>query len=332
MSRWGKFQDVADLPVNAFSESKFTRTYEGGGGGGSQESTSYQTNLPEYAEPYYKEMMARTQAESIKPYQAYTGDRISGFTPEQTAAMQGIYGLQTPGALGEAEKGYAGLAAAGTPTYTAGTFDTAAAQQYMDPYMQAVVNEQKKQIQQDYTRAKAGRAAQAVQAGAFGGGRAGAEEAVAESEMLDRMAQAQATGLQQSFESGRQQFGAEQAMQQQQAQIGQQAQQMQLQVSQAQENLAQTQQAMDTARLNLQKATGAEEQAQAQRQLDQAYQDFVNARDYERQQLAFYNALLRGIPVPVQQETIAYQPGAGLGSQIAGLGIAGLGAYNAMGG
>ena len=84
------------------------------------------------------------------------------------------------------------------------------------------------------------------------------------------------------------------------------------------------------ARLNLQKATGAEEQALAQRELDQKTEDFVNARDYERQQLAFYNALLRGIPVPVQQETIAYTPSAGIGTQLAGAGLAGLGVFNAM--
>jgi hypothetical protein len=156
--------------------------------------------------------------------------------------------------------------------------------------------------------------------------------------------------MQTAYQQAREQFGAEQALQQTEAQqrlateqaaeaskqfgagFEQQQQQLQLQVAQAQENLANTQQTLDTARLNLQKATSQEEQALAQRELDQAYQDFVNARDYERQQLAFYNSLLRGIPVPVQQETIAYQPTAGLGTQIAGLGIAGLGAYNAMGG
>ena len=414
MSRWGKFQDVADLPIRAFSDSKFTRTYEGGGGGGTTESTSYQTNLPEYAQPYYEEMMARTQAESIKPYQAYAGDRVAGFTPEQTAAMQGIYGLQAPGGMAAAEAGLAGAAQAAqglqtytpttfgtqyaptgvtsgyqaqqiTPGYQAGTFDTATAQAMMDPYMRSVLDVQKREAMKEFQRGKAGRAAQAVQAGAFGGGRFGAEEAVAESEMLDRLANIEATGMQQAYEQARAQFGAEQGMQQQAAQMGltaqqqteaarqaqeqfaqsaaqmtdQQAQfaanmaqqvatsqeaanqfaaqygqqgvQLSMQVAQAQQQQAEAQQNLDTARLNLQKATGAEEQAQAQRTLDQAYQDFVNARDYERQQLAFYNALLRGIPVPVQQETITYQPTAGLGTQLAGAGLAGLGAYNLMG-
>jgi len=359
MSRWGKFQDIADLPIRAFSNSKFTRTYEGGGGG-SQESTSYQTNLPEYAQPYYEEMMARTQAESIKPYTPYGGDRVAGFTPAQQQTQAAIMGMQRPGELAQASQAYAALGqkAAGT-TYTPTTFsegykagtltDQGTLEKYMSPYMQNVLDVQKREATKEYQIAKAGQAAEAIKAGAFGGGREGVQRAVAQSEYLDRLADIQATGQQQAFQQAASQFGAEQAMQQQEAQqrlateqateasrqfgagFEQQQQQMQLQVAQAQENLAATTQNLDQARLQLQQAVGAEQQAMAQRNLDQAYQDFVNARDYERQQLAFYNALLRGIPVPVQQETIQYSPSAGLGTQLAGLGLAGLGAYNQMG-
>jgi len=414
MSRWGKFQDVADLPIRAFSNSKFTRTYEGGGGGGGEQtSTSYQTNLPEYAQPYYEEMMARTQAESIKPYQAYGGDRVAGFTPAQQQAQQGIMGMTMPGTMGAAEAtmGQVGQAAMGqqytpttfgtqyaptgvtsgyqaaqiTPGYQAGTFDAATAQAMMDPYMRQVLDVQKAEAAKEFAKSKAGTAAEAVRAGAFGGGRFGVREAEMESEYLDRLANIEATGMQQAYTQAREQFGAEQGMQQQAAQMGLTAQQqteaarqaqeqfaqsaaqmtegqqqfaasmaqqvatsqeaanqfaaqygqeglqLALQTAQAQQNLGQAQQSMELAQYNAQNAVGAEQQAAAQRELDQAYQDFVNARDYERQQLAFYNALLRGIPVPVQQETIQYTPSAGIGTQLAGLGLAGLGAAGAMG-
>ena len=39
----------------------------GGGGGGPTESTVTQTNLPEYAEPYYRDLLARTGYESAVP-------------------------------------------------------------------------------------------------------------------------------------------------------------------------------------------------------------------------------------------------------------------------
>lgn len=386
----------------------------GGGGGGTTESTSYQTNLPEYAEPYYKELMARTQEESVRPYTPYGGDRIAGFSEAQQQAQEGIMGLQTPGAIGDAEAtmGEVGQSAlqqsydpnqfqsqyqatpyqsdyqAGQfdPGYEAGTFDAETAEQYMDPYMRNVIDTQKREATQDFQRSQAGTAAEAVQAGAFGGDRFGVREAEMESEYLDRLADIEAQGMQQAYQTGREQFGAEQGMQQQAAQMGlssqqqteaarqqqeqfaQSAEQMTdqeqqfaadmaqqvassqeaadqfaaqygqeglqtaLATAQAQQNLGQTQQTLEQAQLEAQNAVGAEQQQLAQAQVDQAYQDFVNARDYERQQLAFYNSLLRGIPVPVQQETIQYQPSAGIGSQLAGAGIAGLGAFNAMGG
>jgi len=386
----------------------------GGGGGGTTESTSYQTNLPEYAEPYYKELMARTQEESIQPFQPYGGERIADFTSAQEQAQEGILGLQAPESLGEAEStmrevGQSALQQSYDPTqfenqyqvtpmqtqyqasefdpgYEAGTFDAAAAERYMDPYMRQVIDTQKREAAQEFARSRAGTAAEAVQAGAFGGSRFGVREAEMESEYLDRLADIEAQGMQTAYQQAREQFGAEQAMQQQAAQMGLSAQQQEeaarqqqeqfrqaaeqmteeeeqfaanmaqqvatsqeaanqfaaqygqeglqtaLSTAQAQQNLGQAEQRLEQARLQAQQAVGQEQRQMKQAELDQAYQDFVNARDYERQQLAFYNALLRGIPVPVQQETIRSQPSAGLASQAAGLGIAGLGAYNALGG
>ena len=134
------------------------------------------------------------------------------------------------------------------------------------------------------------------------------------------------------------QFAAQQGMTAQQqaeaskqfgATFTQQKQQIQTQVAQAQQELGTAQQELDMARYKAQNAVGAEQQALAQKELDQKYQDFVNKRDYERQQLAFYNSLMRGIPVPVQQETIAYKPQPSLAGQIGGMGLAGLGMFNA---
>ena len=45
-------------------------------------------------------------------------------------------------------------------------------------------------------------------------------------------------------------------------------------------------------------AAGATQQQQAQRSLDQAYQDFLNQRDYGRGNTAYLNAAIRGLQVP----------------------------------
>ena len=62
----------------------------GGGGGGVQESTVTQTNLPEYARPYFEDMLKRSVYESTRPYEAFPGQRIADFTPAERAGMAGF--------------------------------------------------------------------------------------------------------------------------------------------------------------------------------------------------------------------------------------------------
>lgn len=90
----------------------------GGGGGGSAptHTTSTSTNLPEYAKPYYEELLKQTGKQvystddkgnvtGMKGYQPYAGDRIAGFTPGQQAIQQQVAGLETPGQFGQATAG-----------------------------------------------------------------------------------------------------------------------------------------------------------------------------------------------------------------------------------
>ena len=58
---------------------------KGGGGGGVQESKVTQTNLPEYARPYFEELLGRTVFETTRPYEAYPGQRIAEFTDREIA-------------------------------------------------------------------------------------------------------------------------------------------------------------------------------------------------------------------------------------------------------
>ena len=104
----------------------FTLNVGGGGGGspapsGPQTSTSYSTNLPEYAQPYYTELMKQAgkavystdssgNVTGVTPYKQFggttelaggitsaPGQRIAGFTPGQQAVQQQVSGMQTPG-------------------------------------------------------------------------------------------------------------------------------------------------------------------------------------------------------------------------------------------
>lgn len=98
---------------------------KGGSGTTTQYVKSEQSNLPEYARPYFESMMQRSQSLLSQPYQRYVNadgtpiERIAGFTPEQQQVQQNVLNQQTPGQFGTAT----GLGtAAGLGSLTAGQY------------------------------------------------------------------------------------------------------------------------------------------------------------------------------------------------------------------
>src|SRR5210317_1609046 len=86
---------------------------KGGGGGGATESKSVTTNLPEYAQPFYEELLKQSGKQiyqtddsgavtGVKEFQPYTGQRVAPFSTEQQAVQTEVAGMQTPGAFGTA--------------------------------------------------------------------------------------------------------------------------------------------------------------------------------------------------------------------------------------
>jgi len=106
-----------------------------------------------------------------------------------------------------------------------GRFTGSAVQEYMSPYMQAVVDEQSRRAMQQFDEQRGERSARAVQAGAFGGSRQAVQEGIAERGLLDRLSGIQAEGSQQAFQQAAEQFGADRAADfaRQQAQAGEAA-------------------------------------------------------------------------------------------------------------
>ena len=70
---------------------------KGSSGGGVQESVVTQTNLPEYAEPFFQELLGRTVYESTRPYEAFPGQRIAEFDPFEQYGMQGMAEMAAAG-------------------------------------------------------------------------------------------------------------------------------------------------------------------------------------------------------------------------------------------
>ena len=65
-----------------------------------QEVTTTQSNLPEYAKPYFMDIMTRAQKESNRPYEAYGGERIAKFTPAQEQIQQNALAMGAPAQFG----------------------------------------------------------------------------------------------------------------------------------------------------------------------------------------------------------------------------------------
>lgn len=208
-------------------------------GGGSkaptkQEVVTTTSNLPDYAQPYFENLMQRAQAESYRPYTPYGGERIAGFTDPQLQAQQGIMGMQTPGQLGTAT----GLATtAGLGSLAAGQYNPASfqaqqvrpgglsyfqmgapqqfgqeqAQQYMSPYFQNVLDTQKREAITDAQKAQLGANLGAARQGTYGGSRQLLAQTERERALGQQLGDIQAKGLQSAYESAQQQFERDRA-------------------------------------------------------------------------------------------------------------------------
>jgi hypothetical protein len=317
------------------------------------QSTTYSSNVPEYARPYVENMLESTQKQiytyndqgqqtGFRPYQPYSkdpNDYIAGFSPIQQQAQAGVAGLRTPdqfqvgsqlaGVSGLGSLGLAGQAAGAGQQFAQQATNPYAVQQYMSPYMQNVVDYQKSQALRDYQLAAPMRARQAVGAGAFGGSRQAIMEAEAERALGSQLQGIAAQGSQQAFQDAQrqQQFGANLGLQGIQA--GLQGMGQAGQAAGTLGQLGQQQLGAQTNILNLQSQVGAQQQAQEQQKINQAIQDYATAQQYPYMQLGIMNAMLRGLPLQ-STTTQSYQAQPSTGQQLLGYGLGALGAYKAF--
>lgn len=302
----------------------------GKGGGQSPQPTSQtvtQTNLPEYAKPYFENILGRAQAESYRPYQAYGAERLSGFTPGQQAVQAETAGMQTPGQFGAATglTGMGGLGSLGAgQQYFGMATDPNQMQTFMSPYQQAVTDVAKRGAIREAQMAQMQTNLGAARQGTYGGARQALAQSERERGLLDRLSGLQAEGSQKAFDAARQaqQFGAD---------LGLKGAGQSIQAGQTLGQLGTAEQGANLQRLQAQSAVGAEQRALQQQRLDQQYADFLRQRDYPMEQLGYYSNILRGIPVGLGSTATTYAQPPSLASQAGGLGLAGLSLAKLMG-
>jgi hypothetical protein len=274
MSRWHKMDGVADLPERAFSENRFTRTFEGGGGGGNKN-----------ADPFYGAGMTPEESQKLatvsggsaapnvaSPYAAapYSPAPIGSPNINQMA-MQGITGagMATAGGLGRPLLG-SNIAA------------------YQNPYTDQVIKANEADILRGAQKGINALDMAAGKAGAFGGSRHGVALGELGTGVAQQLAQSSAGLRQAGFQNAQQaaQFdiAQNQAAAQQLANIANQGFGMGQTVQSNLMQQGQQQQAMQQALLDAAKAQ---------------YQGYVNQ---PLSSLGFVSAALGATPTPMQSQ------------------------------
>jgi hypothetical protein len=237
----------------------------------------------------------QTQAETL-------ASGLGGYQPYLQAAGQYF------GGAGQAQQTAAGMV--GPQAYQA----------YMSPYQQDVIGTTLQEYDIQAQKGLPGLAAQAISAGAFGGGREGVQRAEYQTTSDRNRAALQAQLLQQGY--GQAQQAAAQAFgQQQQLAAGQ------LGLGQAQMNLAQQTPALLGQQIGALSALGTQQQGQEQARLQaqqqlayqQAYQPLQTAQQYG----AGIMGLISGYPGRETTQTVptpsGLQTGLGVASTLAGI-------------
>ena len=297
------------------------------------EQTVVQSNLPKYFEPYAVDMIKRAESESKREYTPYEGQRLADESADLLSSRENVRDIAGRGIAGlptamTGVKAGMGRAAQGLG-FQAGQFDSDAAQQYMSPYMQNVVDVQKAQAMLDFDRAQAGRDAQAVQAGAFGGSRQAVAQSLAGEDLQRRLGEIQATGQQRAFENAQQQFERDRAARESAERLGITAGESLTSQSNQLAQLGDLARKGDVQAAEMLEKIGKDQQAREQAGLDLSYEDFVRQRDYPRESLTFLSSILRGVPVQPSTETVKFQNYNPI-QEALGTGIAGLGLYRGL--
>lgn len=210
--------------------------------------------LASWAAPYVTDMLGKTQALTSQPYQTYQGPLTAGVSDLQKKAFEGLGGLTTPGAIGQAATTAGDIAGKAmgmgyTPTQFSSGFQTPGAYQpgqfantfqtpgaytpttgsfteqgiagqYMNPYLQQALQPQLQELNRQAQIQQMQNAARMSKAGAFGGGRQAIMDAELQRNLLQQTGRTTGEAYSTAFDKAMSQFNTEQQRKMQEAQFG----------------------------------------------------------------------------------------------------------------
>jgi hypothetical protein len=330
--------------------------------------------IPEVLEPFYTTaetgLIPRGVAEIFQPYeQRYAplidaglvgAGTVAPMSQAQQAVGQRLETMGLPAAFTQAQQagqtamgayqGIPGVAAPELTQFQLGAPTQAEINQYMSPYLQAVVDIQQRKAIDAAKQAQLSQNLGAARQGTYGGARQAILEGQREAGLRTQLGDIQAQGLQSAYEQaqnlrqrtaeqnlaaalGVQQLGAGQSLEAQRAN-----QAAQLQGAAGLTGLAQTMGGLGTQQLagelDITKTLGAYgdlQRALAQQQMDAERGYLEQQAQYGLSQVGDLSNLLRGIPLSNTTQTTSTPPPS-FASQLTGLGMTGIGLYNLLGG
>jgi len=240
------------------------------------------STLSEYAGPYVTDMLGKAQALSNAPYQVYGGPMTAGESGLQNKMFQGLGGLTFPGQLGQS---FSSTGAYNLPQMTStgitnntNTGPTGTAAQYMNPYLQGVLQPQLEELRRQSQINLQPNLAKLTQAGGYGGGRQAIMQSEADRNLLQTQNQAIGTGYSNAYDKAMQQFNTEQG------------------------------QAKTLA--DLMGQAGAQQRGIEQEGITADYNEFLAQRDDPLKKVQFLQSMLQGLPISTVSNVPQSQTGA----------------------
>lgn len=274
----------------------------GGSSGSGQQTSTNKVELPPWLDQAAQDYVSTTSSVANRPYDAYTGQQIAGFSADQSNAFQGVRDLQ--GATGSALTGLAGQAA-GYANYQpqqvqAGSLPQTDLSGYMNPYISTVVQNAMQGLDQQRMGAQNQLATQAQAGNAYGGSRyalqAASTDAQAAQAAGTMQAQLYGQGFQNAQQMAMQDLNRGLTAQQSNQQAGLTAANLGLQgLNYAGQMVGNAQNAnyKDLAALE---GVGTAQQSMNQQYMDLAQQQWQDARNYPLEQLQILQSGLTGTP------------------------------------
>jgi hypothetical protein len=167
--------------------------------------TSSSSQLSPWAGEYVTNYLGQGAAMAAAPYQAYKGPLTAGASDLQQQAFAGASEMT--------QAGY-------TPGQFAGGFGAQQAQQYMNPYLQASLDPQLRELQRQSDIQRMSDAGRLTKAGAYGGSRQAIMESEGRRNLLDKQQDVLGQGYKTAYDMGLGQFNKEREAEEASRQFG----------------------------------------------------------------------------------------------------------------